>query len=210
LLLNANEHYSCKYISEKDSKASFTTIPWESIPAVKLVDTVTGKPCIEETIVRGCWSEKFLCFQYICQDAYIRSEFTKHDEPLYEQDVIELFIDEEGKGIHYIELEISPHNVIFDAKITNDGQGKIKSTDISWDVDGLISEVQKPQLNMLVYYVYIPAHNFEAPLEKGKVLKGNFYRIDEQKSGEREYQAWRPTGAVNYHLSQAFGNLILE
>ena len=208
--VNSNAHYSCQYISVEEAKDSMASIPWGAMPSLVLVDNVTGEPSLEQTTVRGCWSEQFLCFQYICQDSFVRSDYTKRDEPLYEQDVIEIFIDEEGNGIHYIELEISPHNVIFDAKIINNGQGKVTDIDLAWDIEGLRTEIHRPQSEIYIYYIYIPATNFAAPLEKGKTMKVNFYRIDEQRSGEREYQAWRPTGAINFHLAQYFGEMILE
>jgi len=204
------KEYTCKHISIEKFKSLPRNEAWSDIPSLELVENVSGEPCIENTIVRGCWSSEFIIFQFICKDKLVISDFTKRDEPLYEQDVIEVFIDEEGLGLQYLELEVSPKNVIFDAKISNDGHGKITGTDLAWDCEGLHTEVYNPEPDVFIYYIYIPSINFSKPLVSGKKMTANFYRIDGQSNGERIFQAWSPTGAINFHLSQQFGNLILE
>ena len=52
-----------------------------------------------------------------------------------------MFIDEAGTGMEYIELEVSPNNIIFDALIRNDG-GKSIKRDIHWDLTGLQTSVE--------------------------------------------------------------------
>lgn len=202
-------NYVCKYLSNEYSIAAIQEFPWLAMDGIELVETVTSAPTKEATKVKACWNEKWIAIHFQCNDSYYRSDYKNHDDPLYNQDVIEIFIDEHASGHRYIELEISPNNVVFDAIIENDGSGKIMSTNLEWNADGLISKVVKSE-NMIDYYVAIPVHNFETEMFHGKQLKVNFYRIDEDEDGKREYQAWRPTGAIQYHLPQYFGTLTLQ
>lgn len=181
------------------------SVPWHLFETVPLVDTATGHPPLEPTRVSACWDREFLHIRFVCQDAYMISIYKDRDDPLYDQDVVEIFIDELGTGMEYMEIEVSPNNVIFDAIIRNDGNGNIVGADRAWDIDGLETEVAVTAANTRIYDVRIPMSAFRKPIEAGDCWRANFYRIDEQPDGSREYQAWSPTGAVNFHLSQTFG-----
>ena len=207
--MNESKIYRSTYLPQQYHKANVMDFPWEQIAGVELVETVTGQSCTDTTTVRSYWWEDMLCFQFVCLDQYAVSDFTQHDDPLYEQDVIEIFIDELGTGKRYIELEVSPNNILFDAIIYNDGDGNILATDLAWQAINLQTHVVQEN-DYYIYYVGISAENFQQPLNQGKGLKVNFYRIDEKEDGTREFQAWSPTGAIQYHLPAKFGTLILQ
>lgn len=199
--------YPCKpviYLQQGENRGS---IDWSRYEAVALSDTVTGLAPKEATEVRACWSTEGFYVQFVCQDSHIVSEFQHRDDPLYEQDVVELFMDETGTGLEYIELEVSPNNVIFDARIRNDGQKSITDSGIEYDLTGLLTTVENDGKGNLVYEIHIPAQNFKNPPQVGRSWNVNFYRIDEDTQGIREYQAWSPTGEVNYHIPSRFGRL---
>lgn len=199
--------YPCKpaiYLQQGESRGS---VDWNRYEAVALSNTVTGLAAKEATEVRACWSAECFYVQFVCQDSYIVSEYRHRDDPLYEQDVVELFMDEAGEGLEYIELELSPNNVVFDARIRNDGQKSITDSDVEWDLTGLLTTVENDGKGNLVYEIRIPAQNFQNPPQAGRSWNVNFYRIDEDAQGNREYQAWSPTGEVNYHIPSRFGRL---
>ncbi|ANY70155.1 hypothetical protein BBD42_29370 [Paenibacillus sp. BIHB 4019] len=202
--------YICKRLEPAKSGASSASLDWGRCEALELVDTVTGAPPRERTEVRIGWSSEQLHIRFACKDSHIVSDFTQRDEPLYEQDVVEVFIDEEGEGRRYMELEVSPHNVVFDAIIENDGSGGISSSDLKWQFSRLQTSVQSDGQGSLLYYIDIPASNFQRPFAPGLSMRINLYRIDQDVQGIREYQAWLPTRAVNFHLPQHFGKLIFN
>ncbi|WP_308636862.1 carbohydrate-binding family 9-like protein [Paenibacillus silvisoli] len=175
----------------------------------ELRDTVSGVKPAEWTKVRCGWTADALHIQFRCGDGHIVSDYTERDEPLYNQDVVEVFIDEAGSGTGYLELEVSPRNVVFDARIANDGQGTL-GIDLSWDIEGLRTEVNETSPGEWLYDIRIPAGSFTRPLEAGQRWRVNFYRIDENPAGVREYQAWQPTGLVNFHKPARFGTLVFE
>jgi len=60
------------------------------------------------------WDEQALYVFVTVQDTDIVSRFTKHDEDIYKDDAIELFIDADANRRGYVELQVSPANVTFD------------------------------------------------------------------------------------------------
>ncbi|GAB6928365.1 hypothetical protein JCM10914A_23480 [Paenibacillus sp. JCM 10914] len=183
-------------------------IDWERYEAAALTDTVTGLTVREATEVRACWSSEWVYVLFTCRDAHVVSNFQHRDDPLYEQDVVELFIDEVKAGTEYIELEVSPHNVVFDARIWNDGHRSITASDVSWDMEGLETAVKHDADGGWTCEIRIPTHHFLALPCSGRSWNVNFYRIDEDPQGSREFQAWSPTGEVNYHIPSRFGKLV--
>ncbi|REE68020.1 carbohydrate binding protein with CBM9 domain [Paenibacillus taihuensis] len=192
--------YACKRWSEQEG--------WDSHEWVQLSDTVSGEASAERTRVRCGWTAEALLIQFLCEDTHIVSDYTQKDEPLYNQDVVEVFIDERCIGTGYIELEVSPHNVVFDARIGNEDNRAV-NIDLGWNIEGLQTSVNRIESGELLYEIRIPAAgNFETKLEEGIRWKVNFYRIDESVEGVREYQAWQPTGAVQFHMPGKFGTLL--
>ncbi|GGD85767.1 carbohydrate-binding family 9-like protein [Paenibacillus nasutitermitis] len=179
---------------------------WEQAARIQLSEVVTGAVPEALTYVQAYWNNEGLYIRFTSQDDYIVSDYTKHDEPLYEQDVVEVFIDETGDGHEYLELQISPYNVIFDAYITNDLQGSI-DVRTEWHFDGLQSIVEPAESGWTRYDIHIPMRNFKRPISAGDKWRINFYRIDDKRDGRREYTAWQPTGIVNYHVPAKFGRL---
>ncbi|WP_211745499.1 carbohydrate-binding family 9-like protein [Paenibacillus sp. Marseille-Q4541] len=197
--------YLCKQV-----EAGWNSIDWDRCEVLQLCDTVTGLPPKESTEVRVCWNKDYLYVRFLCEDQNIVSDYTKRDDPLYEQDVVEFFIDEEGKGTHYLELEVSPRNVVFDALIENDGVETITGTNKAWCFNDLITSVDTTNEGYVTTFIRIPASNFIHPLQEGLRWKVNFYRIDEDVEGIREYQAWSPTEKVNFHIPSTFGTMIFS
>ncbi len=97
------------------------------------------------------WDAKNLYIRFVCLGGSIQSPYKKHDDPLYHADAVEVFIDPKGDGREWVELEVSPHNVVFDqlavltAEPEYDAGGVLTHqvldrdwwTDLSWNLDGL-------------------------------------------------------------------------
>ncbi|GIP18306.1 hypothetical protein J40TS1_39480 [Paenibacillus montaniterrae] len=205
--------YECPHVLFSDEQQLIDHIQWEHCPSVQLVDTVTGLAPKEQTEVKACWSSEALYIRFECTDHYVKSDYTKRDDPLYEQDVIEVFIDLAGDGKQYIELEVSPHNVVFDAKITG-AQGKSHIVvDTAWDIEGLYTAVkpfEHSQQPGNIYLLKLPTAALGKTARAGDAWRINFYRIDQDESGQRQFQAWSPTGEVNYHKPNLFGTLLFR
>ena len=101
--------------------------------SVKLISLVqyNGKAPVTNTNVYICYtSNNYLKFEFYADDFYIKNTYTQCNENLYNQDVVEFFIAnaQEDPYRHYIEFEITPYNVMFQAWITNDVKYRIWET----------------------------------------------------------------------------------
>ena len=92
------------------------------------------------TRVKMLWDDEYFYFTFACQDADMWSIFTAEDDPLWSEEVVEIFIDPDGDGKHYLELEVSPSNVIVDLLIYSVSPQWHSSKD--WDIAGLKTAVQ--------------------------------------------------------------------
>lgn len=192
--------YNCTFVAEEKGQ-----IPWQRIEPIPLKEVVTGKTPSLMTNVKACWTEDDIWFCFECEDDHIVSSMTNHDDPLYLEDVVEVFIDENGERAVYYELELSPSNVIFDAIIHNH-EGLIE-VDLSWHAAGLKTKVDRTE-RFSLYELGIPLTNFKQMPVQGTKWLWNAFRIDEDNQGNRHYSAWSPTGEVNFHCPLFFGTLV--
>lgn len=193
--------YVCQYTDKLSEEL------WRDIPGIPMADNISGQRPRLETVVKACWSNIALHIEITCEDDFVKATFTERDDPLYEEDVVEVFIDEVGDGKRYIEIEVSPNNVVFDALIDHhpvDGN----RVNTVWDAAGMKTTVCKIEEVRLRYRIDIPLTVFQVPPRAGTVWRVNFYRIDEDERGNRAYSAWSPTGAVNFHLPHCFGTFV--
>jgi hypothetical protein len=205
-----------------DITADLSDPAWDGVDEVELVDVVTGAAPDQPTTVRMQYDEHYLYFAFHAVDRDIWSTFRERDEMLSEQEVVEMFIDPFGLGKVYYEFNISPHNVIFDAVILNrmvppDGPRDIVGLK-EWNCPGLRTAVavdgeldsRKPVSSHWDVEAAVPIRELvppKCPPEPGDQWRLNLYRID-RTAEKDEYQAWSPTGRVDYHMPWHFGTLI--
>jgi hypothetical protein len=184
---------------------------------VQLVETVTGKKPKQGTEVRLAWDPDRLYACFACKDIQPLGTMTKHDDPLYEEDVCELFIDPYGYGSLYYELEVNPLNATFDAIIINDikapgRRGSRFQGFTGWDPKSFVSKTRTTEQG----WETILAIDFDdlflgprVPPQSGDVWRANILRCD-VLAGVPEYCAWSPTGLPDFHNSKCFGQWVFE
>jgi hypothetical protein len=78
--------------------------------------TADGSPePVGKAIARMTWDERNLYVFVQVTDTDIYSQYKVHDEPIWKQDVVELFIDADGNRRGYVELQVNPNNTTFDS-----------------------------------------------------------------------------------------------
>lgn len=89
---------------------------WKNTPAVHFVfpwEQQTGPK--QQTAARLLWDSKNLYVGYECEDTEITAQFLKHDDPVYRDDAVEIFINPNpGEGLNYYGLEMNARAVLFD------------------------------------------------------------------------------------------------
>ncbi len=104
----------------------------EPDPSATAVDVqATGTAALAPgrgTMVRWAWDDEFLYVAASLPDHDLWSEFTEHDDPLYHQEVFEVFVAATGEGTRYLEYQVSARGVGFDARFPRHRAG-----DIPWN-----------------------------------------------------------------------------
>lgn len=108
---------------------------WAQLPYRRLVHTVTGAPVAQATTIRLVASPTTLWVRFDCADADAWATLTGHDDPIYTEEVVELFIASGSDRPHrYYELEVNPLNTRFDGIIHNPDEQRLTMTlDTRWD-----------------------------------------------------------------------------
>ena len=87
------------------------------------------------------WNDEYFYFGFACQDPDIWAIYENEDDHLWEEEVVEVFIDPDGDGENYLELEVNPLNAVVDLLIYHVRPDLLNSS-IDWDIAGLKTAVQ--------------------------------------------------------------------
>ena len=193
---------------------------WAAAPAVELVRVEDGAPPRQRTELRLLWDDEHLYAAFRVEDDDIRATHSRRDEPLWEEEVVELFVDPWGAAGIYVEIEVSPRNVVFDALVVNrarEGEARRDLTALTaWTCDGLRTAVRVDgvvnagavsrgwDVEIAVPLRQLAPRLVPAP---GVEWRWNACRVDRSERGE-ELQAFAPTGRRDFHVPARFGHLV--
>ena len=208
--MNKPTHYLCRNSSLKGVPIGGAP-SWDIAQKVCLVDVVTGKTPLHNTcfqIVRDDIQAKlFVRFERDTKQIY--SNFRLHDEPLWKQDVFELFICDENSTDSYKELQSSPWDVRFDGIISYDKQGK-RHLNVSWDALGWESLSNFDKVKKKLTSVWsIPYDVFSSRPKPGESWRLGVFAIN-QLENSQDLLSWQKVGIPNFHVPACFGYLDFE
>lgn len=181
---------------------------WDGIPPLSLALVDGSGPPFQATLVRVAWDEEALHVRFDCEDRDAWGTFLKRDDPLWQEEVVEVFLAPgEEDPVYYAEFEVSPLGVVFDARIHNPTSlRKDMTADVAWDCPGLRWQVGRgPAREDWWAEMAIPWPADERP----RLWRANFYRVERPRDGEVEYSAWSPTltSPADFHKPARFGVL---
>ncbi len=185
---------------------------WDSIaPLPPLLLADGSGPALQQTSVRLCWDDAALHLRFDCDDRDIWGTYRERDDPLYDEEVVELFIAVgEATPKVYYEVEVSPLGAIYDTKISSpNGDRNDMVGDTAWDCDGLQPQIGRREggwwAEISVPWASIGAAG--AP----DVCRANLYRIERPRGEEPEFSCWSPTltDPADFHRAGRFGTLRL-
>ncbi len=189
---------------------------WEVAPRVGAFRNIRAPDSdVLPTQAMMLWDDRNLYVAFVCKDPRPWSTMFKCDSFLWTQEVVEVFLDPDGDGRDYPELEVSPHNVVVDLLIPEPPSGGTDpSVAARWDIAGLRTAVGKHSPGWTVE-IAIPwgaladAGVRNAP-NYGDVWRVGLYRI-ERPGGEGseldpEFQAWSVT-SKSFHEPARFGRV---
>ncbi|MBL8622641.1 MAG: hypothetical protein JNK64_15105 [Myxococcales bacterium] len=158
------------------------------------------------------WDDQYLYVFVSATDDDVASTYTKTDEPIWKADVVEVFVDADGNGKGYVELQVSPTNVQFDTwwptgrsapddkaysagmKTAVNVRGTVNAgnaDDQGWDAEFAIplAAVKGQDPSMAV----------RLPPQLGDAWRVNVVRVDFPKGSPQAGAAWNRIRASDYH-----------
>jgi len=182
------------------------------LPAVRLADAVTGGQPRLSTSVRVGLRDGALCVRFDGRDTGRVATLAGRDEPLWTEDVFEVFLSGEDPARLYFEFEVNPLGALFDARVESPALTRASMrVDASWNCPGLAARVscRPDRWSAFLTIPLAPWCGTPAPAR----LRANFYRIDRGAASEPdEFTAWSPTLAEppDFHRPDRFGVLRLR
>ncbi len=199
--------------------------PWSS----PFVDIATGVKSPDSILTRFkmLWDSKY-CYVAAClSEPDIRASLTQRDTIIYYDNDFEVFIDPDGDGRNYDEIEINALGTVFDLFLPKP-YNKGGKPDILWNAKGLrtavarygtLNQPQDTDSRWTVEMAIPWAALKQKPPENNTVWRMNFSRVEwpadlkmqEKKEALTKKQhlegnwVWSPQGKINMHIPEKWG-----
>jgi len=192
---------------------------WDSALLLWLGNVVDGSTPSNPTSVQiGIWNQ-FLFVRFNCISNTLRAKLTQPGAPVWEEEAVEVFLQPPDTSNTYYEIDLNPLNTLTQLRIYNNGEPGTKRVykgDSSWHCSGLKTRVwieglmNRPgQCKSWVAELAIPFPDLTThrPVFPAG-WRANFFRVD-AGGNPLSYQAWQPTGQIDFHRMEYFAQLKL-
>ena len=180
-----------------------------SLRPVELCDVATGAAPRLRTAVRVGVRNGVLLVRFDGRDAGTVATLTRRDDPLWTEDVYEVFLAPLDPPTLYFEFEVNPLGALFDARVESpDLVRKTMRVDPSWNLRGLSGRSRvRPGRWSAVLKIPLAGLLGETVTALPQLWRANFFRID--RGSPDEFSAWSPTWTdpADFHAAARFGFL---
>ncbi len=180
---------------------------WRDAPEAPLLDAISGRDPRYPTTARLLWDAATLYVAVECRDDEPWSRPGRRpDDPIYEDEVVEVFLDPGGRGADYAEIEVSPANVRLDARFRS-RRGDLAEA-LAWS-SGAESAVRIEPGRWTVEMA-VPLGSLRLP-RPGERWRLNVYRLESRnRRGAAEGSALSPPYRPDFHAPERFGWLVFD
>ena len=178
---------------------------------------VTLKPVRAETQARMLWDDQCLYAEFLARDKDLLAKYTKRDDPLWNEDVVEMFLKPSAKPPYY-EFEVNPLGTVMALEIPDrDKKGTLAEMS-QWEtgirsavqVGGTINE-SKDRDDFYRVIMAIPWKNLKVvggkPPAEGELWKFTICRYDYSKDLQPEEQTSAPLTDQSFHHHEDYSTL---
>jgi hypothetical protein len=182
----------------------------------EFVNNSDGSQSQYKTEARVLYDDNFLYFSFRCADDNIWSTMKRRDEHLWEEEVVEVFLQADSGQPSYIELEVNPLGTMLDIYLLGARKPlhyeSWNSEKLQWavQVDGTVDgkggdhgwtcEIALPMEDI----VTAPHH----PPQPGDRWRMNLYRGEQLPKPAG--LAWSPTLQDDFHIPKRFGEIVFH
>lgn len=207
------------------TRADAAALLGDSPAAWKDAHRVTWGPSSYSTEFAAVWSADSLYLRFAARDDAPWHTMTKRDDHLWDEEVVEIFLDPARTGRDYAELEISPANVVCDVRMVAPSPNK--EYDLTWNFAGLETRVVPwtdetgrglgwialARLPFAGFRLLPSTEKVALPPRAGDRWQFNLFRIERpagpaQPGKDVIAVAWSPTGQPSFHVPAAFRDFV--
>jgi len=202
---------------EARSTAAGAALLAEDAPEWERAREVAWGPKPYRTRFRALWNEHGLHLRFDSEDDAPWFTMTERDDRLWEEEVVEIFLDPLDDG-RYVEVELNPANVVCDLRKLGPGEtasDPIGPMDRGFSVTGIRTAVVISD-DRWIGTLYLPWEGLDLPVPPapGTEFPFNVFRIKRPGGPEAPeagavFAAWSPTGSPSFHVAEAFRPLRL-
>ncbi|MDP3156245.1 MAG: carbohydrate-binding family 9-like protein [Archangium sp.] len=193
---------------------------WQTAKEQPLTRSYDGGPITRKTTFRMVYDDAFLYVAFRAEDPDVWGSLRNKDDSIYNEDVVEVFLDADADGKTYNELQVSPHNVNFDASFV--ARRSDLPTAMKWEsgmksavfVKGTLDDDSDTD-EYWTAEMQIPIANLTSvphvPPVKGDRWRFNAYRLEHiARRTNIEGQSFSPLFVGDFHALPRFGWLVFE
>ncbi|HEY3332492.1 MAG TPA: carbohydrate-binding family 9-like protein [Capsulimonadaceae bacterium] len=194
---------------------------WSRAESVQLVDPTSGTPPSFATDVRLLYDALTLYISFRCEDSLVWSTMVNHDDPIYTEECVEVFLCPSKDQHHYYEINVSPLNTVFDSFIANPRTAIYLQNALTckpeYHCGGLVTKVAidgEPGKDGARGWSAEYAIPFASVLDEAEIAPGpgdewlmNLCRIDQPRPGQLNLSSWSRLQRANFHTPWRFGTL---
>ena len=192
---------------------------WKSAPRIQ------WGPSPYVTDFAALWSKDALYLRFDARDSSPWHTMKQRDEHLWEEEVVEAFLDLDRSGRNYAEIEISPGNVVCDVRMVTPYPNK--KYDLTWNMEGLETRVVPftdgagktigwtalARLPWTGFRTLASAARIALPPRPGDKWRFNVFRVE--RPGGKEHPdkgaievAWSDPRSPSFHVPASFRDLV--
>ncbi|HSI13188.1 MAG TPA: carbohydrate-binding family 9-like protein [Chthoniobacter sp.] len=176
---------------------------WRDVEPHSFHLAVDGRAPEQGTRVRCVWDADEWRVLFEVNDTHVWATLTERGAMLYQEEVVEVFIDPMGDLSSYFEIELNPLNATLEIVMRRNRSGYLK--DFAWRCDGLRTATRRTTDGWCAELAIPFCSLIADPPQIGTKWRANFCRIDRPPGIERELSAWSSPGRANFHTPERFG-----
>lgn len=210
--------YHCRYADEQPViDGNLNDVVWQKATLIDDFKDIRGAGFPELTQgveARMLWDKNFLYVAVKLEETDVRAKIFKRDDIVWHDNDFEVFIDPDGDGVNYFEIEVNALGTVLDLLMNHPYRsgGNFFST---WDCPGLQWAVEvcgtlndsTDQDSFWTVEMAIPhkalSVSFNDGLQQGRLWRMNFSRVQWPRGAKNEENwVWAPTGVVDIHMPE--------
>jgi len=189
-------------------------VAWRRAFEMPLVNSLTGAPPRYPTVARLLWDDRYLYVSFAAVDdqVFVRPG-REHGDPVWEDEAVELFVDPTGTGRGYVEIDVSPANVVFEARFERWRSDLAAARTFRSGAATAARVLRDGGADRgFTVEMAVPLESISPVRPRpGDRWRANLYRIEAHNgAGVAEGQAFSPPLRPDFHALDRFGLLLFD